>query len=88
MNDNASFRFDSIEDADSIRDLLDAIRKGLKKGRLTFSDGEEKFQIRPSGLLDVKVTADKADGLERFSIKVSWRIERPKPDRKKHLSVS
>ena len=29
-----------------------------------------------------------SDGLERFSIKVSWRIERPKPDRKKHLSVS
>ena len=81
------FRYDSLHDSKSIQSVLKAITSGLAKGKITFSDEDEKIVMRLEGMLDLKVTATQEDGHNRFSIRVSWQVDDGRTNRKKSLSV-
>ncbi len=70
-----SFRHESLQDADTIQDLLKALAKGIAKGRLTFSDEDGEIVMRPEGLLNLKVTATEDEGRHRINIRVTWQAE-------------
>ena len=70
-----SFRHESLQDADTIQDLLKALAKGIAKGRLTFSDEDGEIVMRPEGLLNLKVTATDDEGRHRVNIRVTWQAE-------------
>jgi len=81
------FRYESLNDSKSIQAVLKAITSGIAKGKVTFSDGDEKIVMRPEGMLDLKVTATQEDGHNRFNIRVSWQVDDGRTNRKKSLSV-
>ncbi len=82
-----SFRHQSLQDAKSIEDILKSITSGIAKGKITFSDEDEKIVMRPEGLLDIKVTATQEDNRNRFNIRISWQLEDDSDKKKKSLSV-
>jgi amphi-Trp domain-containing protein len=82
-----SFRYESIEDKDSIQALLEAVTKGIAKGKLTFSDGEGEILMQPQGLLRLKLTATQQDEMHRVSIRVSWQVDNPVKKKQKPLKV-
>jgi len=82
-----SFRHQSLQDEKSIQDILKSITSGLAKGKITFSDEDEKIVMRPEGLLDLKVTASQEENRNRFSIRVSWQTDDSSEKKKKSLSV-
>jgi amphi-Trp domain-containing protein len=82
-----SFRHQSLQDEKSIQDILKAITSGLAKGKITFSDEDEKIVMRPEGLLDLKVTASQEDNRNRFNIRISWQVDDSREKKKKSLSV-
>lgn len=82
-----SFRHQSLQDEKSIQDILKAITSGIAKGKITFSDEDEKIVMRPEGLLDLKVTATQEENRNRFNIRISWQVEDKMANRKKQLSV-
>jgi len=82
-----SFRHQSLQDEKSIQDILKSISSGIAKGKITFSDEDEKIVMRPEGLLDLKVTATQEDNRNRFNIRISWQVEEKTLNRKKQLSV-
>jgi len=82
-----SFRHQSLQDEKSIQDILKSISSGIAKGKITFSDEDEKIVMRPDGLLDLKVTATQEDNRNRFNIRISWQVEEKTLNRKKQLSV-
>ncbi|TXS95780.1 amphi-Trp domain-containing protein [Parahaliea maris] len=67
-----SFRHESLQDADSIQEMLDAIARGLAKGKLSFSDDDGQVQLKPSGLLNFRVSATEEEGEHRLSLRISW----------------
>ena len=67
--------------------MLKAITSGIAKGKISFSDGDEKIVMRPEGMLDLKVTATQEDGYNRFSIRVSWQVDDGRASKKKSLFV-
>jgi amphi-Trp domain-containing protein len=81
------FRYESLHDSKSIQSLLKAITAGIAKGKLTFSDGDEKIVMRPGGMLDLKISATQEDGRNRFNIRVSWQADDERASGKKSLSV-
>ena len=83
-----SFRHDSLQDSDSIREILKAITRGLGKGQLTFSDDEGEILMRPEGLLRLKLSAKQEDGRHRIDLRISWQVEDKPGDDKKPLAVS
>jgi amphi-Trp domain-containing protein len=82
-----SFRHQSLQDANSIEGILKSITSGIARGKITFSDEEEKIVMRPEGLLDLKVTAMQEDNRNRFNIRISWQHEDDSDKKKKSLSV-
>jgi amphi-Trp domain-containing protein len=86
-NGKKSFRHQSLQDEKSIQDILKAITSGIAKGKITFSDEDEKIVMRPEGLLDLKVTATQEDNRNRFNIRVSWQVDDSREKKKKSLSV-
>jgi len=86
-NGKRSFRHQSLQDEKSIQDILKAISSGIAKGKITFSDEDEKIVMRPEGLLELKVTAAQEDNRNRFNIRVSWQVEDEGVKKKKALSV-
>ena len=86
-NRKKSFRHQSLQDEKSIQDILKAITSGIAKGKITFSDEDEKIVMRPEGLLDLKVTATQEDNRNRFNIRVSWQVDDSREKKKKSLSV-
>jgi amphi-Trp domain-containing protein len=83
-----SFSHESLQDATSIQEILTAISDGLGKGKVTFSDSDDKIVLRPEGLLHMKVTASQEEGRDRISIRISWQVEEDPGKKKKNLKIS
>jgi len=86
-NGKRSFRHQSLQDEKTIQDILKSIASGLAKGKITFSDEDEKIVMRPEGLLDLKVTATQEENRNRFNIRISWQVDDSREKKKKSLSV-
>jgi amphi-Trp domain-containing protein len=82
-----SFRHQSLQDEKSIQEILRAISNGIAKGKITFSDEDEKIVMRPEGLLDLKLTATQEDNHNRFTLRISWQVEEEGVKKKKSLAV-
>lgn len=67
-----TFRHESLQDNKSIQDILKAITKGIGKGKVTFSDDNEVFEIHPEGLLHLKVSASEEESRHRLDVRISW----------------
>jgi amphi-Trp domain-containing protein len=86
-NRKKSFRHQSLQDEKSIQDILKSITSGIAKGKITFSDEDEKIVMRPEGLLDLKITASQEENRNRFNIRISWQVDDSREKNKKSLSV-
>lgn len=84
----SNFRHDSLQDKESIQEILNAISKGLEKGKITFTDEDDSIVMKPEGLLDLKVTATQEPAKNRISIRIAWQKSEEEKKRKKKLSVS
>jgi amphi-Trp domain-containing protein len=82
-----NFRHQSLQDGQSIQDILRAINSGISRGKITFSDEDGKIVLRPEGLLDLKLTATREDNRNRVTIRISWQVEDDGVKKKKSLSV-
>ena len=86
-NGKRSFRHQSLQDEKTIQDILKSIASGLAKGKITFSDEDDKIVMKPEGLLDLKVTATQEENRNRFNIRISWQVDDSREKKKKSLSV-
>ena len=82
-----SFRHESLQDVQSIRDILKSITSGIGKGRVTFSDDEDEILMEPEGLLHLKLTASQEENRQRINIRITWQTEDTQPVKKKALKV-
>lgn len=73
MGYDQKFVFESMQDAESIRQYLEAVMEGLRKGRLVVAAGQEEFVLQPAELLTFAVKARKRGGAGRLSLTISWR---------------
>ena len=81
------FRHESLHDQKTIESLLQAITDGVNKGKLCFSDETGEITLQPDGLLRLKISAYKGDGLNRFNIRVSWQDKKPKRSSQKQIEI-
>lgn len=72
MQHKSEFRHESLQDGKSIQKLLEAISKGLGKGKLEFTDDEGELELEPKGLLDLKITVKEDETRHKLDIRVSW----------------
>lgn len=86
MRDKNNFRHESLQNSETIAELLKSITKGIGKGKLTFSDEDGEIVLEPKGLLNLKVTAEREETRHRLNIRITWHPQK-KVKAKKPLSV-
>ena len=86
--DKNTFRHDSLQDTKSISKVMDSITEGLAKGKLVFSDEDDKIVLSPDGLLELKVTASQEDNRQKVNVRISWQVESKTKNKKKNLTIS
>ena len=84
----SSFRHDSLQDRKSIQSILKSISDGLAKGKITFADEDDNIEMKPDGLLDLKVTATQESNKNRINVRISWQTDDGNKRKEKKLSVS
>ncbi len=82
-----SFRHESLQDSSSIGDILLSITKAIEKGKVVFSDEDDRIVMEPEGLLQLKVTASQEDSRQRINVRISWQVEEASNKKKRVLSV-
>ena len=86
--DKNNFRHESLQDAKTIREILQSLTKGLANGKLTFSDEDGEIILQPEGLLHLKLTAASENNRQKLNLRISWQVQEEKKSQKKNLSVS
>ncbi|MBP0047253.1 amphi-Trp domain-containing protein [Marinobacterium sp. AK62] len=86
MPSKNEFVHESYQDGKSIQGLLKAIARGLGKGKLEFSDGDQTLELTPGGLLHLKVSASEDETRHQLSIRIRWE-EHPREPSEKLLDV-
>ena len=87
-DDKNSFRHESLQDRESIREILEAVTRGIASGKVSFSDADDKIVMKPEGLLHLKLTASREDGRQRINIRISWEVENTRVKKKSRLKVA
>ncbi len=87
-DDKKTFSHLSLQDPQSIKNILDAVSKGLTKGEMVFKDEDNEIVLTPDGLLRLKVSASKTEHHHKLNIKISWEVTDDSPQQKNSLSVS
>jgi amphi-Trp domain-containing protein len=67
------FKFESLQDGESIVRYLQALADGFATGELQLSTGEHQLQLHPQGLLRFRLQAKRGKEQGRLVLKVSWR---------------
>lgn len=86
-NGDGSFRHESIQNRKSIRALLEAVTKGIGKGELTLSDGDDEIVMEPDGLITLRVRAERSGPSNRIDLRLTWTETTEAPTRKGDLKV-
>jgi amphi-Trp domain-containing protein len=86
--DKKHFRHESLQDRDSIQQLLKAVTRGVAKGKLSFSDEDGEIAMEPKGLMRVKITADSEENRHRISLRINWLSEEEEPKKQRTLNVT
>jgi len=82
-----SFRHESLQNRDSIQTILEALTRGIAKGKVSFSDDDDSISMAPDGLLNLKLIVSQEDNRNRINLRITWEDRQEKPLKKSRLSV-
>jgi len=68
-----SFEYESLQDPQTIKDLIKGLLEGFDKGRIVLISNGSKITMEPSNLLKLSVKAKKRGETGKLEIKISWK---------------
>ncbi|MFO7816569.1 MAG: amphi-Trp domain-containing protein [Thermodesulfobacteriota bacterium] len=76
MSKDQKFSHESIQDAQSIKQFLQALEDGLEQGTLHLSNHSENIDMFPQGLLKFSIKAKRKDEANKIVLKIEWKDSR------------
>jgi amphi-Trp domain-containing protein len=67
------FKYESAQDAETLRRYLEAITAGFAAGELRFASREGELALHPKGMIGFLVEAKSMGGRMKLHLKFSWR---------------
>jgi len=80
MSEYKYFKYESVQDMDTITKYLDAIAEGFRKGELTLTREGETLLLKPSGLLGFTVEAKLKSGRRKLKFTLGWKEHEKQPE--------
>lgn len=72
-DDLKNFKYESVQDIETIISYLEAITEGFRSGELLFASQDKEVVYRPQGLLGLTIEAKKKGSRRKLSIKFGWK---------------
>ncbi len=69
----SQFKYDSVQDAATLKRYLDAVNAGFAKGAIRFAWKDEEIVLHPSGLIGFSVEARSKGGRMNLCLNFAWR---------------
>jgi amphi-Trp domain-containing protein len=66
------FCHESLQDSETIAELLSSLQRGLAAGKLKFSDENHELTLNPSGLLNLTIRASGSSELNVIDVRITW----------------
>lgn len=88
MKNDGEFRHESLQSRKTITTLLEAVTKGVGKGRLTLGDDENEITLEPDGLLTLRVRGNRNGSNCRLDIRITWNDDSASPEEKAAPRIS
>jgi amphi-Trp domain-containing protein len=73
MERNTEFKYESVQDGQTIQKYLDELKSGLHKGRIDFRNDSETLTLNPSGMLNLSIKAVRKERKAKLTLKISWK---------------
>jgi len=68
-----SFEYESLQDPQTIKELMNGILEGFDKGRIVLTSNGSEITMHPSNLLKFSVKAKKKGETGKLEFKISWK---------------
>lgn len=68
-----NFFYESVQDSETIKDFLQSLLEGIKKGQVKLSTNGDEIFLKPANLLKFEVKASKKAEKAKLNIKISWK---------------
>ncbi len=82
------FKYESVQDADTLRRYLEAVTEGFASGELRFSSREGEVALHPAGMIGFLVEAKSMSGRMKLHLKFSWREDGGEDDADAGLTIA
>ncbi|MEA4858104.1 MAG: amphi-Trp domain-containing protein [Solidesulfovibrio sp.] len=73
MEKETRFKYESVQDAQTLARYLEAVTAGFAAGELRFSSREGEVALHPGGVIGFLVEAKSMGGRMKLHLKFSWR---------------
>lgn len=73
MEKESRFKYESVQDTDTLRHYLEALTAGFSAGEIRFTSRDGEVAMHPRGLIGFLVEAKSAGGRMKLHLKFSWR---------------
>jgi len=78
--ERGEFRHESMQDAESIGSIFEALAEGFREGRLTFQNDAREVVLQPRGMVAVEVRFKRDEGRSRLTLRLGWDAAERSPD--------
>lgn len=76
MATDKDFSYESIQDAESIKEYIEAVLQGIETGRISLSSNGDEMVLTPGSLLKFSIKARQKGEVSKLSLKISWKDDR------------
>ena len=82
------FKYESVQDAETLRRYLEAITAGFAAGEVRFASHEGEVSLHPRGMIGFLVEAKSMGGRMKLHLKFSWREASGEDDGGEGLTIA
>ena len=75
MATDGTFKFESVQDIESILPYIEALTQGLTKGKLKLVSKDRELVLEPRGPINFDVEAKRKGNRLRLQLKLTWKDE-------------
>ncbi|MBU1238814.1 amphi-Trp domain-containing protein [Myxococcota bacterium] len=74
------FKHESMQDQESVVKYLQTLADGFQRGSIEFHDGTQQLELRPHGLLELRIRARQKGDRSKLVLKLVWKNDHKKND--------
>jgi amphi-Trp domain-containing protein len=87
MAPKKEFKYESIQDKDSIIKYFESVMQGIKKDKILLQNADDELIFHLSNLMNFEIKAKQKNGVNKIELQLSWK-DKDLAKNEKKLSIN